>query len=94
MAGDGLGGGCSFSILSKPSRLELYSSGLSGSAWLLFVGVAVIIGSIIYYNVAPGNLWGVLLGAWVIGGILGFIGFYVLPNALKFERLRLAGPTC
>ncbi len=43
------------SILSKPSRLELYGSGLSGSAWLLFVGVAVIIGSIIYYNVAPGN---------------------------------------
>ncbi|MEB3844321.1 MAG: hypothetical protein LRS48_01400 [Desulfurococcales archaeon] len=52
------------SILSKPSRLELYSSGLSGSAWLLFIGVAVIIGSIIYYNVAPGNPWGVVLGAW------------------------------
>ena len=78
------------SILSKPSGLELYSSGLSGSAWLLFVGVAVIIGSIIYYNVAPDNPWGVVLGAWVVGGILGFIGFYALSNALKVERLRLA----
>ncbi len=31
-----------------------------------------------------------MLGAWVIGGILGFIGFYALSNALKVERLRLA----
>ncbi len=67
---------------------------MSGSAWLLFIGIATIIGSIVYYNVAlRSNIWGglgILLGAWVVGGIMGYIGFLALTNALKIERLRLA----
>jgi len=33
-------------ILAKPSPVELYRSGLSGSAWLLFLGVAAVAGGI------------------------------------------------
>ena len=76
------------SILSKPSPVELYRSGLSGSAWLLFLGIAVIIASIVYYNVSKSRA--AVLIAWFIGGILGFIGYLAITNALKVERLRLA----
>ncbi|MCE4627950.1 MAG: hypothetical protein F7C34_02210 [Desulfurococcales archaeon] len=44
----------------EPSPLETYESGLSGSAWLLFLGVAVIIASIIVTS--RNQSVGVLLG--------------------------------
>jgi hypothetical protein len=86
-------------VLSKPSRVELYRSGVSGSAWLLFMGSLVIIGGVLYWhssyavqknaiNALSGL--GILLGAWILGGILGFIGYLAVANGLKIERLRLA----
>lgn len=79
------------SELSRPSPVEAYSSGISGSAWLLFIGAVLVIGSIWYLIANPG-LGGVfaVLGAWIIAGVLGFIGFVAISNSLKVERLRLA----
>jgi hypothetical protein len=68
--------------------LETYRSGLGGSAWLLFLGVVVIVGSLVLYG--RNNSLGVLLGGWIIGGLLGYIGYMAIIRSLKIERLRLA----
>ena len=75
-------------ILAKPSPVELYRSRLSGSAWLLFLGVVAVAGGIAYYNISEN--WVAILVAWFLGGILGYLGFLAITNALKVERLRLA----
>lgn len=81
-------------ILSQPSKVELYESGLSGSAWLLFIGVIIIVGggalAIATSNGDALSALGTLIGAWIIGGILGYAGYLAISNALKIERLRLA----